>query len=451
MRPTYPPWVGWRGLPAAGARSDGFPRLAPREIDAGAQFSRASDTMQEGHPTNGGGPKRAARLLTAGVSLWAAGGAALAQPGSASAPPAVHVVVDAAREETLEAMREVVGELRAVKRSVLASQRAGLVVEVRVEASDSVADGDVLVRLDDSIARLDVERASAEVDQRAAVVDERNAALAKAQRDEQRLAELTRRAAASENELKDAQTTLAEAQARLAQARADLAAAAADLALARERLSDMVVKAPFAGAVVEKRIEVGQWAGEGQGVIDLVALDPIDAWLSAPQALAARLLRDPSATIQVRDEASGELHESSELRVAPVADPLSRNVGVRVRLPNPDGALRPGMSVLGLLPEGRSEPALTVHKDAILRNDAGPFVYVVRGGVAVPVRVQKLFAAGDRVAVRAEGLSDGALVIVEGNERLFPGQSVSPQPLDRPAARAEAGPNAAPSRTGGGE
>lgn len=378
------------------------------------------------------------------------------QRGDSGGPPPAAVVVDAVRLERLEARREVVGELRAVRRSRLAVRRSGLTVEVAVELGDTVAAGQTLVRLDDRDAKLDLQRAQALLAQRKAETSRREAELEQAQRDVQRLLALVRKGSASQNELDDAMTAEAVATAQLEQARAQQLQAKVETQQAQARLGDMTVRAPFAGVVAAKLTEVGQWAREGDAVIDLVALDPIDAWLEAPQRVAARLIAlglDPTK-VSVQDEATGTQREAISLAVSPVADPQSRNVEVRARLANPSGLLRPGMSAVGLLPEGRVAPTLTVHKDAMLLDAAGSFVYVVRNGRAAPVRVRALFAVGDRVAVSTEELQAGDLVVVEGNERLFPGQPVAPQPMtSAPSAATTRAPSAAApdSRHGGAE
>jgi multidrug efflux pump subunit AcrA (membrane-fusion protein) len=117
---------------------------------------------------------------------------------------------------------------------------------------------------------------------------------------------------------------------------------------------------------------------------------------------------------------------------------------VIVTLPNADGALSPGMSVTAWVPTGQTSMELTISKDAVLRNEIGPFIYVVRGGpgggpaAAVPTPIELRFAIDDRVVVRSAPLSPGDQVIVEGNERLFPMAPVAPLNNDsgeRPASQ----------------
>ena len=110
---------------------------------------------------------------------------------------------------------------------------------------------------------------------------------------------------------------------------------------------------------------------------------------------------------------------------------------VRVRLDNPDHALRPGMSIIGLVPTGQAEDVLTVHKDALLRKSTGAFVYTVTEGRASMAPVEVLFSNGARVAIKSPALQAGTPAIVEGNEYIFPGQPV--RDLDAPPPPGGAG------------
>lgn len=354
-------------------------------------------------------------------------------------PPPAKVRLDDVRLETVERWREVTGELRAVRRSIVAAEEAGQVVDMPVEAGDRVAAGQVIARLDDALARLEVERARALVQTREAIVAERITTLEKSQRDLARIEDSFARAGAAQIELDEARTNKANAEARLSQARADVAWAQADLRAATKRLEDMTIEAPFDGVALSRRTEIGQWVREGEAVVELVALDALDAWLDVPEAFAARLFpkegRSPEVVLRVpalRAFGVDETLRAAVSSVIPAADPLSRLFPVRVRLENKPavasadasngGPLRPGMTVVGLIPTGETTQAMTVHKDAILRNETGPYVFFDGGGVAAiaPVRID--YAVGQRVVVQSPALRPGMMVVIEGNERMFPGQ-----------------------------
>ncbi len=377
---------------------------------------------------------------------------ASAQAGGGGPPPA-NVAVDESKLELLEQRREVTGALRSPRRSLLASQQAGLVIDLKLDEGDSVAAGQVIARLDPKLAELTVTREEATTLARRGSVTEREAQLEKAKRDQSRVEELVAKSSAGPLEADDARTNVKLAEARLAQAKADLTTAEGDLALARERLRQMSVVAPFAGRVVKRWTQVGQWVQSGDGVVEIVALDTIEARLDVPENLLSRLIEASSSTsgppgsqvetqqrsleasapagrtpmsIVVRVRALNEDFEAPMGQIVPDADPLSRLFPVRVFITNPGERLKPGMSVVAAIPNGVQERLLTVRKDALLRDDAGEFLYYEANGVAAVARVKSLFAIGNRVALDKDTrLPPGARVVVEGNERLYPTQPLN--------------------------
>ncbi len=359
-------------------------------------------------------------ILAACVATSAASG----QPEGG--PPPARVSVDPARWERVEARREVTGEIRAVKHAALAAEEAGLVLSLEVEVGAWVEAGQVLARLDDALRSLDVERRKAQRRSAEATVTEHQAMVEKAHRDLKRLTELQTSAGASQNEVDDAETQLKSDEARLANAVAEAESAKAEQQSAERHLSDMTIKAPFAGSVVRKRIEVGEWADEGDAIIELVAIDSVDAYLDVPERFIAPL-SSPGATVHLRIPALDQTIEAPVTSVLASGDRLARTFPVRIRISNtPDGPakgrLRPGMSVVGMVLTGEPTEALTIHKDAVMRNDAGAFVYFDSGGAAAAAPIEPLYAFGERLVVRSPILKPGMGIITQGNERVFPGQ-----------------------------
>ncbi|MCE7974263.1 MAG: efflux RND transporter periplasmic adaptor subunit [Leptolyngbya sp. PLA1] len=361
------------------------------------------------------------------------------QPGGGP-PPAV-VVFDQARMEPVEQWREVTGELRALRRANVASRQGGQLTEVLIDDGAVVAKGQVIAHLDSSLAKLELERALAAERSRHESVAVRERELDRWKREWARYEKLEGNQSVSESEVDAVRSEVAVGEAALSLARAEAASAQADVSLARERLSQRSVVAPFAGRVVRKAREVGEWVGEGEAIAELVSLEELEARFDLPETLAAGVI-EGSTPVRVRVKALGADLSGTISSVMPDVDTRSRLVPVRVLLANADGRLRPGMSVTGLVGTGSRAPSLTIHKDAILRDDAGEFIYWSPGGSAVPARIRTLFAVGDRVAVSAQ-IPPGADVIVKGNERVFPGQPVIDP--SRPAA-----PKNAPPAPGGG-
>lgn len=362
-------------------------------------------------------------------------------------PPPARVEVDAVRTEEVTNLRRVTGEVRTLRRSLAAAQVEGLVQEVHFDAGDRVGEGEIIARLDPELATLEVQRANADV--AAAQADEAQwqAELDRAQRDLARLESLAQRGSANDSELDAARTTVESNRARRASAEARRLRAVAELALAERRLKDKTVLAPFDGQLVRKIAEVGEWLGEGDAVAEIVSLTEVEARIDVPEHLIPTL-PEPGGSVPVRVPGLGESADVAGTLVAvvPSADPLARMFPVRIALENEDERMRPLMSLTAMVPTAEQQMRTTVHKDAVLRDDAGTFVYVAmpsgggpggpggpNGGgggpggpshAATPMRVDVLFAVGERLVIREGGVRPGMQVIVSGNERVFPTQQL---------------------------
>lgn len=364
--------------------------------------------------TRGDRRVRPVRVLVLATMALLATGVALGQP-------VAKVRLDPVRMENLEQRRQVTGELRPTQRAHVASEVAGRVVTLSVEVGDEIKVGQEIARLDDRIAGLEVMRREADVKNYEAVVAEREAQLEQAQRDLDIYVGMG--SGATTSEVDRARTDVAAATARVSGARAELDIARAELDIAREQQADHVVLAPFAGQVVARSTEVGEWVAIGATVVELLALDEVDAMIDVPQKYISRVSSE-GVEVVIRVDALDREFTAPVAAVIATGDRLSRSFPVRVRLQNPDHALRPGMSIIGLVPTGEAAEVLTIHKDALLRRSTGAFVYTVVEGRSSMAPVEVLFSHGERVAITSPALRAGSSVVVEGNEYIFPGQPV---------------------------
>lgn len=363
----------------------------------------------------------------------------------AQGPPPANVVVDAVRDETVEVWRQVTGEVLSLRRSRLAAEEPGVVTLLDVLEGDRVEAGEVIARLDTTLAEIAVEAARADVQAREGEIAQVTVELGRSERDLARFSQLSRLDASNETELDRAQTEVLRLKAQLQRTQADLLAAQVRVRDAQERVADMTIRAPFRGHVTRKSTEIGQWLARGDPVVELTSLDEIEARLDVPERFLGRL-REGETRVRVIIDAMREHspddptrstpHEELALvtRIVPDADPLTRQFVVRVPISNASGAGRPGMSVVGFVPEGEIARELTIHRDAILRDDAGEFVFMDAGGQALAVRIRTKFVLGERVAIAPGQLRAGSRVVVEGNERLFATQPlvvVNDRSLDR--------------------
>jgi RND family efflux transporter MFP subunit len=337
--------------------------------------------------------------------------------------------------------RLVTGELRAVQRARVATEEPGLVLRIPVEAGRMVRAGDLLAQLDGKRIEIELGRLTAEDKAAHAVRDEREADLQWRERDLEMLQNLSRGGASNPKELYDAESQVNIARAKVQTAEFAMAVIQGNLELMRKRLADTRIVAPFDGVVVSKLVEQGEWLSEGDPAVELVATATIEAWLDVPQQFADAIL-GKQPTVTVNFEATGQSEQTSNLRAVPNMDTKARTFPLIVRLDNAGGQLAPGMSVTAWVPTGDQTERLTIHKDGVLRGPTGAFAYAARTmdpqapAAAVPVDVQVLFSVNDRFVIQSQALAAGDMVIVEGNERLFPTAPVIPLPMNGDAKAA---------------
>ncbi len=354
--------------------------------------------------------------------------------------------------------RSVTGGIVSRRRSLLAAQAEGFILELTPNAGDTVKKGEMIARLDDEIALLEHKLSEADLRAARGVVAEREASLARLRRDLARTKQLADQGSATPSSLDSAETAVRTTEALLAQAEAAVLAEESRVALSKRRIDDMTIVAPFDGRVVRKETEVGEWVSAGDPVVEIVSLTELEARIDVPEHLVGYLSQD-LGSIPMTIPGLGKNADTTArvISVIPQGDPLSRMFPVRLSVeidlaPGGDGVgLRPGMSVTAFVPTGSVEPVLTIHKDAVLRDDAGLFVYMAVPnsdpgnpavtGQAVPARITRLFASGDRVAIRPGQVQPGSWLLVEGNERVFPTQPLLVQnpPANSPFAPRGAG------------
>lgn len=376
-------------------------------------------------------PKSRARSRRTALALFCFLLAAtpLALAASAQGPPAA-VRVDAVQSETLTNRRPVTGDLRAANRGLVATREKGLVVQLSVQAGQRVESGAVLAQLDATQLELDLEVRHAERAPAEATVRERRADLERAENDLASLETLVERKAANPKELVDARSAVAAATARLSAGEALLIVIDAQTRKLQQRIADMTIRAPFGGTVVSKLTEVGEWVAEGSPVVELLSTDELEVWLEVPQDLFAATTASQHP-IEIRVGAEGAGFALTSYRVIPDVDVRGRAFRI-VGEASKELPLAAGMSVTASVPTGEQREMLTVHRDAILRNQVGAFVYgVIPGGEgqpskAAPMDVEVLFQTPTRAVVRSSSLRPGMQVVIEGNERLYPMAPIQP-------------------------
>ena len=355
--------------------------------------------------------------------------------GPPGGPPPALVRMGKVQRQQVSKHRLLIGQLRAVRRSLVACEEAGRVIQAPPDPGTAVKAGAVLVKLDDTLLRIQRDMVTNEIEEAEAMVAERVAEVDLAARHRAQLAHLTKRGATTLNEVEDATDQQTAANARLRQAKAIVHHRTTQAEAFRERLTNMQVLSPFEGTVVRKSTEVGQWLSQGQAVAELLETTVVDAVLDVPEYMVRHVAIGRKVDVLVN--ALGLNREGVVHRVVPDADTSARTFPVMIRLQSREGLLKPGMTVSVNLPTGGTTQALTVPRDAVWATPGGSQVFVNRGGRAAAVPVTVRFGTADRFVVEG-AMRDGEEVVVEGNERLMPGQRLKVM-VRREAAAARGG------------
>ena len=351
--------------------------------------------------------------------------------GSMSMPPAA-VFVEPIIKDTVQAEAFVTGVLRATSEASIAAREPGAVVEVFVDEGDIVKKNAIIARLDSRRITALLAEAKAALASAKGLEGQRKAELIRAQSDLEMKRGLLKSKAVSQSDLLDADRAMAVARAQDGVAVDGIAEAESRLNFLNIQLKDLTILAPFDGVIVDRQVEPGEWVAAGSIVASLVTVDPVEAWLRVPSRFLDDLSSD-SKNFRVRRSSSGHVIVPRKIEIIPVVEPLSQLFTVIATIPNPNGKLASGESITGLLPIGDLEPHWCFSTDALIRSESGDFVYValkpeqegsLPGSRKIPIEIA--FERGNKafVAVSSSGFTEGDRVIVEGNERLIPGQSL---------------------------
>ncbi|MEZ5930585.1 MAG: efflux RND transporter periplasmic adaptor subunit [Alphaproteobacteria bacterium] len=354
-------------------------------------------------------------------------------PAVAQEQPAL-VQVDAVRVEPLKQTRPVLGRIVTKQQGQVAVRVGGLVAHVEVDVGDRVAAGDVLVELDAEPVHYEVDLANAEYDSALADRATAEAEIALLENELVRIDRLRDSAAFSKAQRDDKIRQIAVARSRLGAATARLGQYRVKQQASQRDLEDMVIKAPYDGVVTRKLVSPGAYVRLGDPVIALVDDGALEIEADVPVDQLRGL--SPGTGIEVR--IAGERRSASVRAIVPEENPLTRTRAVRFTpaLGDLEGSLAVAQSVTLELPIGVERDVTTVSKDGVIQRPNGAMVFLVKDAAATPQPVRLGAAVDGRFEV-LDGLGDGDLVVIRGNERLRPGQ-----PVTYPGAPADA--NGAP-------
>ncbi len=320
----------------------------------------------------------------------------------AAGPPPEHVATARATEARWETLLKAVGSVATMRGVTISSEVPGVITRIRFESGAHVEKGDPLLELDANVERAQLAASSA------------------------------RRALAA--------TTLARTESLVATGslprtqletdRSAFAVAAADAAALAAQIERKIVRAPFAGKLGIRAVNLGQYLNPGTPITDLESTDAQYVDFSVPQEHLAVV--KPGTKVRLAVRGVEGLVGGTVGAIDPTVDPVARALNVRASTPDPSHVLRPGMfvDVAVVLPEQRGVIALPA--TALLHASFGDSVFVIEqragpgGAPAKFVRQQFVRAGemrGDFVAIE-QGVQAGDEVVVAGAFKLRNGARV---------------------------
>jgi membrane fusion protein (multidrug efflux system) len=318
---------------------------------------------------------------------------------------------------------EAIGSLRAVRGADLSLEVSGVVESISFNSGDDVQEGAVLLRLRtaDDVARLESLKAMAELNE---------ITLDRAQR-------LVKTQVVSQAQLDTDAANLKNAKAQVVQQQAII--------------EKKILRAPFAGHLGIRAVDLGQYLGAGTPIVTLQALDPIYVDFYVPQQAVDQVHIGHKLAVKV-DAYKDQSFAGEVSAINPKVDVSNRNVQIRALLKNPDHKLLPGMYATVDIAVGEPATYVTLPQTAITYNPYGDTVYVVESKgndaqgkpqlVARQTFVTLGPTRGDQIAI-LRGIDQGDTIVTAGQIKLHNGSVVmidnsvtptaeaAPVPVDR--------------------
>lgn len=371
------------------------------------------------------------------VAIVAGGGWFLWKPSAATAPataqamPAPAVGVRPASLRGISQSFEFVGRIKAIDKVEVRARVEGFLDKVLFREGQDVKAGDLLYQIEKTQFLARVEEAKA------------NLAVAEAERTNAQLQysrqlELSQRQYSPQSQVDQNKAALDQSSARIMQARAALT-------LAETNLGYTDIRAPIDGRIGRHAYTLGNLVNPASGVLaTIVSQNPI--YVVFPVSV-----RDLQAIREARRQEGGGMAKIDiVIRLSngqeypqrgtwnftdPQVDQQTDTLIMRATLPNPNGELVDGEFVTAVIRERREEQRLVVPQAALQVDQSGYYVLVVDGQHKVEQRRVQTGANRDTEIVITSGLAEGDKVIVEGIQKVRPGQVVQETILPPPARR----------------
>ncbi|MEX0771882.1 MAG: efflux RND transporter periplasmic adaptor subunit [Balneolales bacterium] len=288
---------------------------------------------------------------------------------------------------------EVTGTTESMNDAVISAEASGRVLQIQSRGSQVLA-GDVLAQMDEELLESAVEVAMANYEN--------------AQDAFERQEPLFEEGIITPLEFNAVRSQRDQAQAQLRQA--------------ERQLENATITAPFNGRVEQRMVDIGELLSPGSPVVRLVDTERVKITAGVPDRFLYEVDEGSSVTISLRNY-GGDRYEAEVSFAGNVIDEQTRTFPIEIEMDNPEGLIKPQMSVGLLVTLAFIEDAITVPRTALIRDETGQNVFVVNREGEQPVAEYRPVTTGRSTAGNVlilEGLSGGDEVIVAGLSNLSP-------------------------------
>jgi membrane fusion protein (multidrug efflux system) len=332
-------------------------------------------------------------------------------------PPTETVSAEKARAEKWAPFVKAIGTVQAVNGIEVPAKTSGTVRKYFFESGADVKEGDPLVQIDDDSEQADLRSFQAQ--------------LKNAEQELERIRDLAKQGIAPRKDLQAAEAR-----------QADLAA---QIDKVQVVIKDKLIRAPWAGRLGIRKVDVGSYVQPGQTLVWLQSVDPVYVDFTVPENEVARLKVGQALETSFSGYPQAIFNGKIDV-IDPKINETTRVIAVRGVLPNPEGHILPGMFADVRVIVDAPQPVLTVSRTAVTYSLYGDSVYVVVPAKTQPaapaqtggqgaqqsaepaLQVERRFVKagevrGDRVSV-SQGLKEGEQVVTVGQLKLRPGTNI---------------------------
>jgi len=325
----------------------------------------------------------------------------------AQQPPPARVVTATVKSQELNPTSRMVGVLRFTQVSQVAADIEGLITTHNFDTGWVLKKGTVMAELNTDFILKDIDIIRSQI-------LETDAEIEKLAREVKRLASLKKGQLTSRSTYDEAFFNHKSLQAHKQTLQRRLERMQISLGKSK-------VRAPFDGIVLEKLADQGDWLGKGDALARLGSTSDIQAVIPISEMLLP--FQQSGSEFEVFIPALKRTIKGSLTGMVPFAELRSKSVYLKIALPYEEGMLE-HLSAEAQVPTAAPRQLQMIPRAALLQNQGADMIYTIADGKAAPIMLNIVTRSGDFIAVDNPNIKPGMPVIVDGNDRLQPGQPV---------------------------